>query len=233
MQNINLINLVALNAAGYDSDNIIPKGTMGAVAAHAGVGKTALLVQLALNAMLKGEKVLHISLHDPVNKVSLWYKELFYDLAGQSKVEEAREILETILPNRFIMTFKVDVFSVRKLEERLDDLMVQNIFLPTMIIVDGLKFDESVRDTLMHLKALAEKHGMRIWFTVHVHRYEENVSGEMPDRILSNADLFEAIFKLQSEGEQISIRMLKGKPASEANLPLFLDPSTMLVRNEN
>jgi hypothetical protein len=233
MQNINLTHLNPFKTAGYDSEDIIPVGGMGAVAAHAGVGKTALMVQLALNAMLRGKKVLHISLNDPVNKVSLWYQELFYNLAGQLRAEEIREIWETILPNRFIMTFKVEVFDVLKFKERLTDLMVQNIFLPDMIIVDGLKFGDSERDTVNHLKSLAKEHSMRIWFTVHVHRSEEQASDAMPPCLLSISDLFDAVFKLQPEGEEISIRSIKEQPTSATDLPLFLDPSTMLIKSKS
>lgn len=232
MQNINFTRFNPLKAVGYDSEDIIPEGGMGAVAAYAGVGKTALLVQLALNAMLKGTKVLHISLNDPVNKVSLWYQELLYNLAGPLRAENTREIWETILPNRFIMTLKVEGFNVSKLEERLTDLMVQNIFLPGMIIVDGLKFDESVRGTVVDLKTLAEKHAMRLWFTVPAHRHEESEPGEMPPCLLSTAELFDVIFKLQPEGGEICIRTLKGQPAMAAGWPLFLDPSTMLIKSK-
>lgn len=232
MQNINLTRFNPLKAVGYDSEDIIPEGGMGAVAAYAGVGKTALLVQLALNAMLKGTKVLHISLNDPVNKVSLWYQELFYNLAGPLRAENTREIWETILPNRFIMTLKVEGFNLSKLEERLTDLMVQNIFLPGMIIVDGLKFDESVRGTVVDLKTLAEKHAMRLWFTVPAHRHEEPAPGDMPPCLLSTAELFDVIFKLQPEGGEICIRTLKGQPAMAAGWPLFLDPSTMLIKSK-
>ena len=63
-----------LRQMGYEEDEIIPEGGFGAVLARAGVGKTALLVQLALNMMLRGRKVLHVSLLDPVNKVDLWYR---------------------------------------------------------------------------------------------------------------------------------------------------------------
>ena len=51
------------------TEDILPQGGFGAVLARAGVGKTALLVQLALNTMLRDKNVLHISLNDPVNKV--------------------------------------------------------------------------------------------------------------------------------------------------------------------
>ena len=72
-----------LRQLGFETEEILPVGGFGAVLAHAGVGKTALLVQLAINSMLRNRKVLHISLNDPVNKVNLWYNELFHHLAGR------------------------------------------------------------------------------------------------------------------------------------------------------
>ena len=40
-----------LRQLGFETEDILPAGAIGAVLAHAGVGKTALLVQLALNGM--------------------------------------------------------------------------------------------------------------------------------------------------------------------------------------
>jgi hypothetical protein len=224
-------NIDPLRDMGWGSEDIIPEGGMGAVAAHAGVGKTALLVQFALNAMLKGTKVLHISLLDPVNKVSLWYQELLNNLAGQLRTEETREMWEAMLPNRFIMSFKVEGFNAPKLEERLTDLMVQNIFMPRMIIVDGLRFDESVRNTIVDLKTLINKHSMRLWFTVPAHRHKETAPYNMPPCLSTAAELFDVIFKLQPEKDKIYIRTIKGKLPDTAGNQLFLDPSTMLIRN--
>ncbi len=47
-----------------ETGDILLEGGFGAVLARAGVGKTAILVQLALNTILKGKNVLHISLDD-------------------------------------------------------------------------------------------------------------------------------------------------------------------------
>ncbi len=63
---------------GKENQDILPKGGFGAVLARAGVGKTAIMVQLSLETLLRGKNVLHVSLSDPVNKVSLWYKEVFH-----------------------------------------------------------------------------------------------------------------------------------------------------------
>lgn len=233
MKNEKLIYLSPLKAVGYDGGEIVPEGGLGAVAAHAGVGKTALLVQLALSAMLSGAKVLHISLNDSVNKVNLWYQELFSNIVGQTGPKETREIWESIVPNRFIMTFKAESFNASKLEGCLNDLITQNIFPPGLIIVDGLRFDESVRGTLVGMKSLAKRLSIRLWFTVHIHSYEGQTPDNMPKCLLSTVDLFDAVFKLQPEGGEIFIKMLKGIPAATSFKPLLLDPSTMLIRGRS
>jgi hypothetical protein len=222
------IRLNPFRVMGYESEDIIPEGGMGVVAAYAGLGKTALMVQLALSAMLRGKRVLHISLNDPVNKVNLWYQELFNNIARQSGVEEINETWDAILPNRFIMTFRVEGFNFPKLKERMTDIIAQNIFLPQIVILDGLKFDASERDTLISLKAMAGKHAMRLWFTVHAHRHEESAADEMPSRLVPLTDLFDVVFKLHPEGDEICIRPLGDKSAFAQ--PLFLDPATMLIK---
>ncbi len=211
-----------------DSEDIIPEGGVGAVAAYAGVGKTALLVQLALYAMLSGKKALHISLQDPVNKVNLWYRELFHNITKQSEVAEDNEIWEEILPNRFIMSFKVEGFNVPKLKERLTDLTAQNIFTPQIVIIDGLNFDEDVRETIMAMRDMAGELALRLWFTVHVHRHEEATGDSMPARLVPVADLFDVILKLQSEEEGSCIKPVKVK--AKTFPPLFLDPANMLIK---
>ena len=129
-----------LRVMGSENDDILSAGEFGAVLARAGVGKTAFLVQLSLNALLRGKNVLHISLEDPVNKVSLWYQEVFSLIADQYQVDQINQLWDSLLPHRFIMTFNVEGFSVPKLEERVKDLTEQQIFNPHMVIIDGLPF---------------------------------------------------------------------------------------------
>lgn len=220
-----------LRSLGYKHDDILSEGCFGAVLARAGVGKTALLVQLALNTMLRGKKVLHVSLHDPVGKVVLWYEELFHHLAEQHQIERMKALWEDLLPNRFILTFKVEGFSVPRLEERLNDLMEQNIFRPDMIIIDGIKFDEGVRETLTDMKALIEKHAMHLWFTVSIHRHLEVGREGMPLPMVPVEDLFEEILMLAEEQGETRIRALKNPVHSEQSPVFVLDPSSMLIKD--
>jgi hypothetical protein len=220
-----------LRQLGFETEDILPAGGFGAVLAHAGVGKTALLVQLAMNGMLRNRNVLHISLNDPVNKVNLWYNELFHHLAGRDESKQITHLWESVLPHRFIMTFRVESFTVPKLEERLSDLTEQGIFSPAMMIIDGLHFDESLRADLNDLKALAAGTGMHVWFTVHTHRHESPGADGLPVSFSAVAGLFDLVLELQPKQADVHIKLLRGKESTSAGSTLLLDPSTMLIKD--
>ena len=225
-----LRNPLRLMQADGAEDTLRPGG-FGAVLARAGVGKTALLVQLALNSMLKKKNVLHISLQDPVQKVSLWYTEVFHHIAKQYAVSQANELWDTLLPHRFIITFRVEGFTVPKLEERVTDLTEQRIFSPHMIIIDGYPFEQGAGATLSEFKEMAGKLGCHAWFTVRTHRHETPEKSGLPRQMADIADLFDIILQLQPEGKDVRIKALKGSDPDADASKLFLDPATMLITN--
>ncbi|HAO22395.1 MAG TPA: cytoplasmic protein, partial [Desulfobacteraceae bacterium] len=95
------------------------------------------------------------------------------------------------------------------LEERVNDLTEQGIFFPRMIVLDGLPFDEAPRKTFTDLKSLARKHGVPIWFTVRTHRHAPPGPDGIPLPMLHVADLFEAIFELHAEGNDIRLQSVR------------------------
>lgn len=210
---------------------IIQDGGFGAILAYAGVGKTALLIQIAIYNLLSNKNVLHISLNDPVKKVGLWYKEVYRNIAFQHSIPDQEQIFENLLPHRFIMTFEVEGFSVPKLEERLTGLMEQNIFRPHVILIDGLPFDVSQKQSLLELKSFALNHRLKVWFTVRIHRDEKPYG--IPAHFNDVEYLFEKAILIQPEGKDIQLKALKGgKPDSDVT-ELFIDPTTMLIKEHN
>ncbi len=221
-----------LRLIGGESEDILTEGGFGAVLARAGVGKTALLVQIALNTLLRSKNVLHISLNDPIDKVTLWYKEVFNLIARQYNVQQMNELWEVILPHRFIMAFKVEGFTVPKLQERLNDLIEQKIFSPQMIIIDGLPFDDRVSNALSDLKSLIKTHSMHGWLTVRIHRHEMYEPNGLPVSLTHVAKAFDVILRLQPEEDEIHIQVLKGGKIPSDHPPLLLDPTTMLIKDD-
>ncbi|MBU4414575.1 MAG: cytoplasmic protein, partial [Proteobacteria bacterium] len=160
----------------------------------------------------------------------LWYEEVFRNIADQYNISQIEQLWEAIVSHRLIMTFKVDGFSVPKLEERLTDLIEQKIFLPQVILIDGLPFDKDIKKSLTELKKLAESRSLHVWFTVRTHRHDEPGPDGMPAPLLNVADLFDIIIQLQPEGKEIHVKALKGGPVACDYPELLLDPSTMLVK---
>ncbi len=205
------------------------QGPFGAVMAHTGVGKTAILIQLALSAMLQNRNVVHVSLDHSIEKVRLWYEELFEGISREYPSMQIHQAIEEALPHRFIMTFRVEGFSVPKLKERLTDLITQGIFHPQMLIIDGFSFGPSAREFLQDLKQLAVRLGVSVWFTMRTHRHEKTAQNGMPPGFDPVSDLFDLILQLETRGADILIRPLKGITTDSESEDMRLDPVTMLI----
>ncbi|MEA1992622.1 MAG: cytoplasmic protein [Thermodesulfobacteriota bacterium] len=212
MSENNLILKNQLKFIKEDAGCISGDGQFGAILARAGEGKTSFLMHLALDSLLSGKNVLHISLGQPIKKVCLWYEEVLHRISDQYELNNTNVMWETILPHRFIMTFNIEDFSVKRLEERLNDLTEQGIFFPQIVLLDGLPFDKTKQASLSKLKALAKEHGFPAWFTVMTHR-ENNVEqpDDIPSPISHISDLFEVIVRLRPAGREINVQLIKGQ----------------------
>ncbi|NDY42472.1 cytoplasmic protein [Dissulfurirhabdus thermomarina] len=221
-----------LRLMGRETGHVLSEGGFGAVVARAGVGKTALLVQLALDHLLRGEDVLHVSLDQPVKKVCLWYDEVFRHIRDQYELPQAEELWESILPHRFIMTFNVDGFSVPKLEERVTDLTAQGLFEPQVLLVDGLPFDEAVREPLSEMKIFVREQGLRAWFSARAHRSAKPGEAALAAPLADVADFFEVILQLTPKGPEVEVQAAKMPEGAAAEGGIVLDPNTLLIKNK-
>lgn len=221
-----------LRLLGGEPTTILPPGGFGAISSRAGVGKTALLVQIALERMLHNQDVVHLSLEDPLDKVKLWYKQVLNGLCLLYQKPLVEDMWTQAAPHRLIMTFNVEEFTVPKFEERLTDMVEQNIISPTTLLVDGLDFvNQNPATHLFTLKELALKYKLRVWFTVRTHRHEDSNYDGMPAPLMPIEDLFDTIIDLQSTKSDILVSLLKCATGTEDKKELVLHPPTMLVKN--
>ncbi len=222
-----------LTPLGYEETALLRPRAFSAVCARPGVGKTAFLVQMALWAMSKGKNVLHVSLGDPIKKVDLWYQDLFSHIARRSTFSDTAAAWSAFLPRRFIMTFRVEGFSVPKLEERLADLMEQQIFTPHVIVIDGIESDRALHSLTVELQNLARKFLLPVWISVRIQEYPSTREGHPPSTPLpeSNAS-FESIVCMEGAPDRIHVRGIKGGTPQALGTPLSLDPATLLLITE-
>jgi len=229
MVNNDLIVNNPLRALGLEEKAEKGVQSMGLIMARAGLGKTAILVQFALDCILQGNKVLHVSIGESVDKTRAWYDDILSLLTEGEKIE----MIPGIMKSRMIMTFKESAFSRAVLEERFDDLVQQDIFKPECLIVDGYDFESNDKQSLEELRKFMADRGLKvIWFSAVCHRGDDRTSKDgVPAPCHEVASLFDTVLLIDPEGDEMKLAILKCDSSTvDPSATLILDPSTMLVK---
>jgi hypothetical protein len=207
---------------------------MGLVVAPRGSGKTAVLVQFALDSLLRGNRVIHVSIGQSLEKTKEWYEDLFQELSRSYKLEHVGEVHSEIAANRLIMTFNTGSFSPAKLEERLKDLIEQDIFRPQSLVIDGFSFEDAGEAQVRSLRELVHERKLHAWFSGVRGGGEPRVSASgVPAPCDRFESLFDSILLLDPGANGLAMRTLKSDVAASKDHPAIrLDPTTFLV-NEN
>ncbi|MEJ2332555.1 MAG: hypothetical protein P8Y08_07180 [Desulfobulbaceae bacterium] len=231
MQKEDLIKKTPLRVLSPLSTESLPDHRMGLIMARAGLGKTAILVQIAMDSMLRGHKVLHVSIGEGLEKAKAWYEDIYKYIVESFQLDNAPEVEDELMRSRMIMTFKESAFSRLKLEERLNDLVYQNIFRPDIVVVDGFDFAEADYVSVMDLKEMMAAMNVQGWFSALRHRNDnrKSITG-VPAPCHEMDGLFDTIILLQPEKDSILLNIIKDEYDSAAGKILNLDPSTMMVK---
>ena len=62
-------------------------GNIGVIASRKGVGKTSVLVQMAIDKLMQGKKVIHVSFSPNATHVFDWYENIFGEVAKKRGLE--------------------------------------------------------------------------------------------------------------------------------------------------
>ena len=224
-----------LRALGLEKEDGAGSRRVGLVMARAGLGKTAILVQIAMDSMLRDNKVLHVAIGEDLDKTSTWYTDILALMNQEKQVDNFQEVITEIMQNRLIMTFKENSFDTAKLEERMGDLAQQGVFKADCLVVDGFDFtDTESAAALSGLKAFMDKNDLKmIWFSAVSHRDDDRVSSNgVPAPCHEVDEVFDTVLLISPEDNGIKLKTLKCSDACavDAGKALILDPATMLIK---
>jgi len=205
---------------------------MGLIMARPGLGKTALLVQIALDSILLGNRVIHVSIGESIDKTRTWYDDILRHILLEHSVDRPHELIDMVQRHRMIMTFKETSFTRSKLEERLNDLIMQDIFKPNCLVVDGFDFGRADRENLEEIRDMAEAMSLQIWFSAVSHRDDKRFSAAgVPAPCHEVDDLFDTVILIKPEENKIRLNVVKNRGVVvDSDLGLDLDPSTMMIK---
>lgn len=211
----------------------VGKGNLGVVTARKGIGKTACLVHIALDRMMQGQKVLHISFADNPHHVESMYRQVFEEISNTYKLENAYDLFDEVVRNRMIVHFKQDEITFDRMRDHINQIEGGSDFTPDMMIVDGRDFEHMTPENLSGWKEFAKNQDVVMWFAAVLHRDDLQLDEKgIPAPVNRFEDLFDVIIMLEPRHEVIEIRLLKDHDNPDPDkLRLKLDPKTMLISN--
>ena len=208
------------------------KGNVGVVMSRAGAGKTAFLVDIALDDLMRERKVLHINIDNPVEKVREFYDEIFNDLAESQNLERRERAHLIVERNRLIQTYGRDSFSIDKVKQGIQMAQEHMHFDPEVIILDGWpKFSTATDEDVQQLVDLAKQYNCELWVSARARREDERDERGIPTKVARFDDKLAVIIQLEPESDHIKLNLVKDHDNQDvASLFLELDPRTLLVK---
>ena len=209
------------------------KGNLGVFTARKGVGKTACLIHVATDKLLKGENVLHISFADNPKHIEDWYKLVYNEVAKAYRLENAAEIYEELLPLRLLLHFKQKDMPFADVRQHVEQFAENLGFAPRLIMVDGLPFDDANEEYFQAWRDFAREKDCEIWFSATLHRHQLDFDERgVPAPVNRFSDIFSVIIMLIPQNEYVEFKLLKDHENENIEkLRLKLDPKTLLIGN--
>lgn len=227
------------------------RGNVGLVAAEPGIGKTALLVQIALDDLLRDRKVLHISHQEAVDHVRAYYDEIFRDLSMSMHLEQEEQVRVDVERNRLIFSFlnstKNPPVSVRGGETPVTKI-IETVtfgrevahFEPDVLVIDGFDLTHATPASVTALRDLAKACNAELWLSVQTDggAIDVTLAGGSVVQVASPLDryidLVNVLVVLQPDHGVVSLRLLKDHENPDVSqLHLRLDAHTMRVIDED
>jgi len=212
-------------------------GEIGVIASPNGVGKTSVLVQLALDKLLQGKKVIHVSFssHNSLGQlnqyVPIWYNDIFEEFINKKNLDNAVEIKNNLVKNRVLMSFNQDGITKDQILKSLRAMIIEGGFKADSIIVDGFDFSRMDKEIIAGVKTFAIELGVSVWYSCsvkdEVSQYDKENIPIILNSFINNIDI---VIVLQPKHDHVELTVSKdrGSIISKA-MAMKLDPKTLLI----
>ncbi len=203
-------------------------GKVGVVLGQTGVGKTACLVQIGLDALLRGRVVLHVSNEAPVNHLRAWYDELFHEIERSTGLEDASAVLLELERRRLLMCHPGSSLKLVRLNEASTLARGALGRDPDVVLFEGFDFDDATEAQLRSLHGLAAGLGAEVWLSLRAHGVQTTSIDSLPPAVAKLESQIDVILSLEPAGSHVSIRVLKDHDSKGIQAPsLVLDAVTL------
>ncbi|GHT96687.1 hypothetical protein FACS1894141_7100 [Spirochaetia bacterium] len=215
-------------------------GEIGIIASPSGIGKTSVLVQIALDKLLQTQKVIHVSFTQHTDYVLAWYEDIFNEFTKKKNLEQPEDVKNELVKNRVLMNFNQDGLSGEQILKSIRALIVDGGFKAETLIIDGFDFSRAGPERFAAVKQFAQELGLSVWYSCTVKGPAGSQGPEplydkrnIPLVIQDSADIFDAVIVLDPKPDHIRLTVSKDRSTyNPENMALRLDPKTLLILEE-
>jgi hypothetical protein len=215
----------------------IKPGEVGIITSPTGVGKTSVLVQLALDKLLQGKKVIHVSFssHNSLGQltqhVPVWYNDIFDEFISKKNLDNAVEIKNNLVKNRVLMNFNQDGITKDQILKSLRAMIIEGGFKADSIIIDGFDFSRTDKESIATVKTFATELGVSVWYSCSIKDEDSQYDKEnIPVILNSFMDSVDIVIILQPKHDHVELSVSKDRGSHiSKSLAMRLDPKTLLI----
>lgn len=215
------------------TDGGLGAGNLGVVLSRHGVGKTAFMVGMAVDALLRGRKVMHISTEESVERLRAFYSQIFQLICDSQRLDNRLERRLDLERNRHILVYNRETFSLDKLRQSAEFLRENAHFAPDVVIMDGTpRFEHSEAWEIEGVHELAGTWNAEVWTSARLFREEQEQDERGVPREVARFDgQISVIILLDPRDDHVRVRLLKSHDCTEMpELNMELDPRTLMLR---
>lgn len=208
-------------------------GNIGIIASKKGVGKTSVLVQIALDKLLKNEKVIHVSFTTHTSYVHTWYDNIFAEVAKRKNLEHYKEVHDEAIRNRVILNLNQTSLKVEQILSSIEGLINADI-KATAVIIDGYDFARANPSDLQKMADFAKKNSLELWYSCTIEGeeplYDKN---NLPIMLRDFAESIAVLILLEPKLDYIHFVVVKDHDRlNPKDLHIKLDARTLLIADE-
>lgn len=209
------------------------KGNIAVIASKEGVGKTACLVHIATDKLMRDKHVIHVSYSNRVDHIVNWYEDIFKEISKKRELENAMEVHDDIIHNRVIMNFNQKGVSVKQVLASVKAMMDNGQTGTDAVIIDGYDFTKGSAEDIKAFKAFAKDCDIELWFSDSYEGDDYVDDRGIPVNLTKDLDDIAVVLTLKNEEGLMHLKLVKDheKIVSE-DLHLKLDPKTLLIAAE-
>jgi hypothetical protein len=206
-------------------------GEIGIIASESGIGKTSVLVQIALDKLLQEKKVIHVSFNQHTDYVLAWYTDIFDEFIRKKNLENPGDVRDETVKNRVLMNFNQDGISDDQILRSLRALIIDGGVNAEAIIIDGFDFYRAGRECIEKVKKFAGELKLEIWYSCTVKGREPFFDKRnIPLVIADYVELADVVIVLEPRADHIALSVPKDRGSfNPEHMALRLDPKTLLI----